>query len=95
METQDRQGDVGHEGGKPSPVLRWVGVVSFGVLFVVNALLGKWLPAAFFLATVPLFLLGRRIDNWPKAARVIAILVYAALAVAMFVQLIQELKARG
>jgi hypothetical protein len=58
-----------------------------------NLLLGEWLRAAFFLAGGFVFLKSREIDRWPKAARYLVIVVFAALSVAMFVRLIFDAKA--
>jgi hypothetical protein len=49
--------------------------------------------AAFFVATGLLFLVGNRIDGWPKPRRYLAISVYVALAVAMFAEIVREAKA--
>ncbi|HEX8499848.1 MAG TPA: hypothetical protein VF659_04585 [Pyrinomonadaceae bacterium] len=83
----------GYVEGRPSRVLRAVGHVGLVVALVTHALRGRWVAAAFFLVTVLLFLTGRRADGWPKAARVVFVVVYAALAVAMFVELTRDLKA--
>jgi ABC-type nitrate/sulfonate/bicarbonate transport system permease component len=58
-----------------------------------NLLLGEWLRAAFFLGVGFVFLKGREIDRWPKAARYLIIVVVVALSVAMFVRLIFDAKA--
>jgi hypothetical protein len=60
-----------------------------------DLLLGEWLSAAFFVAGGFVFLKGREIERWPKAARYLITFALAALAVAMFVKLILQLKARG
>jgi hypothetical protein len=69
------------------------------ILFILagglNLLIGEWLSAAFFLAGGFVFLKGREIDRWPKAARVLVIVALALLAVAMFIRLIQRFKAFG
>ncbi|HJQ33641.1 MAG TPA: hypothetical protein VJ866_15765 [Pyrinomonadaceae bacterium] len=61
----------------------------------VELLLGEWLSAAFYLACGFVFFKGRDLERWPKAARVLVIIVLAALAVAMFVSLIQKAKRLG
>jgi predicted small integral membrane protein len=61
----------------------------------VNLLLGEWLTTAFYLVGGFAFLKGREIERWPKAARYLFTIALAALAVAMFVKLIFQLKARG
>ena len=92
METRDgRRAEDG--GGKTARVLKVVGLAGVAVAFVSELLRGRWLGAAFFLATGLLFLKGREADDWPKAVRYPLVVLYAALAVAMFVQLIQESKA--
>ena len=85
-----RTGDDG--GGRRSRVLRAVWLVGFAVAFAVNLVRGRWLTAAFFVAVGFVTLKGRELDRWPKAALYLFILIYAALAVAMLVQLIQDLK---
>jgi hypothetical protein len=59
-----------------------------------NLLLGEWLSATFFLVGGFIFLKGREINRWPKTARYLVTIALAALAVAMFVKLILDLKAR-
>ena len=82
-------------GGGPSRAHRAVWLAGFAVAFAVNLLRGRWLTAAFFLAVGFVFVKGREIDGWPKAGRYLFILVYAALAVWMLVELIQELRGLG
>ena len=69
------------------------------VLFILtgglNLLAGEWLSAAFFLAGGFVFFKGKEIERWPKAARALVIVVLAALAVAMFVRLVQRAKGLG
>ena len=74
-------------------------VLLTSVIFILtgglNLLLGEWLSAAFFLAGGFVFYKNREVDRWPKAARALVIVVLAALAVAMFVRLIQRFKVVG
>ena len=91
METHE--GRAAEGGGTPSRALRAMALAGFALLFGLHLLRGRWVTAAFFLAVAALFLKGREIDGWPKAARVLVVLVYAALAVGMFFQLIADLKA--
>jgi hypothetical protein len=72
--------------------MRLLAGVGFSVAFVFHLLRGRWVSAAFFLAVGFLFLKGDEIDRWPKAARYLLILVYAALAVGMLVNLIFDIK---
>jgi hypothetical protein len=61
----------------------------------IDLLLSEWLSGVFFLFGAFFFLKGRDIGRWPKAARVLILLAFAALAVAMFVSLIIKFKARA
>jgi peptidoglycan/LPS O-acetylase OafA/YrhL len=70
-------------------------VAVFALTGGLNLLSGEWLSAAFFLAGAFVFFKGKELDRWPKAARVILIIAFAALAVAMFVSLIQKAKRLG
>ena len=97
METQDRPqaetfGAEAAETWKPPRWLKVLALVAWSVSFVIHLLRGRWVTAAFFVATVFLFLRGRDIDRWPKPRRYLAIAVYAALAVAMLVELLWQLK---
>lgn len=81
-----------------SPRRRMLMFISSGLFIFaggVELLLGEWLSAAFYLACGFVFFKGRDLERWPKAARVLVIIVLAALAVAMFVSLIQKAKRLG
>jgi hypothetical protein len=96
METDEgRAAEYVGGGGTPSRVMKVALVVGVVPALASQLLRGRWLTAAFFLAVGILFLKGRKIDGWPKPVRVVLIIVYAALAAAMFVQLIQEFGAHG
>ena len=95
MEIDERRAAENEGGGTAALARRLLGVASFVALFVLNLLRGKWVAAAFFLATALLFLKGREADAWPKAVRYPLVILYAALAVVMFVTLIQDFKALG
>ena len=80
-------------GGKTSRLMRVLAGAGFSLAFVVNLLRGRWVTAAFFLAVGFLFLKGDEIDRWPKTARYLLILVYAALGVGMLLNLVFDIKA--
>ena len=95
METQDKPVSETVEAGaaetwKPPRWLKVLAVVVFSGMFVINLLRGYWVAAIFVVATVLFFLL--RVDAWPKPRRYLAVAVYFALAVAMMVELIWQLK---
>ena len=91
MENQDVQGAEGV--WKTPRWLRVLAVAGFSVSFVVHLLRGRWVSALFFVATLLLFLLGKRIDDWPKRRRYLAIFIYVMLAVAMTVEIVWQVKA--
>jgi hypothetical protein len=62
---------------------------------VLYLLSGEWVSAAFFLAYGFVLFKGNEIERWPKAARILAILVPVALGVAMVVRLMQRVKGLG
>lgn len=66
---------------------------TFFLLCGFNLYLGKWLYAAFHFMAGFLVLKGKAIERWPRAARYLLIIAYAAVAVAMFFQLIFDVKA--
>lgn len=100
VENSDRHGTAYREairtyddgGVTPSRVAWWVGLAGFALPFAMYLLQGKWLMAAFFLATGFLVMKGRKIDGWPKAAQYVLIFLYAALWVATFAQLLRDFK---
>ena len=92
VETHEGRAAENVGGGALSRAFKALALAGFALSFAFNLLRGRWLTAAFFLAVGVVFLKGREIDGWPKAARALVILVYAALAVGMFFQLISDLK---
>ena len=95
MEIDERRSVENDGGGTASLARMFLGVASFVVLFVINLLRGRWVAAAFFLATALFFLKAKAVDDLPKPVGLILTILYAALAVAMFVTLIQDFKALG
>jgi hypothetical protein len=82
METLHREGQA------PWRALKLATLVGFPTLLVTNLLLGDWLGAAYIFAAGFVFVVGRRIDRWPRPARYLVVLLLAALSAAMFVRLI-------
>ena len=76
-------------------VVMYVAAAAFFLAGVVNLLVPNWLNTAFYFAGGLLFLFGKGIDRLPRAARYLIVIVFAALAVAMFVELIVGFRACG
>lgn len=98
METQDRPeaenaGAAAAEAWKPPRWVKALAAVGFSASFVINLLRGYWVTAAFFVATGLLFLLGARVDDWPKPRRYLFIIVYVAFAVATMVETFWRVRA--
>ena len=108
METQDRPqaetveaatveadstGAESAEAWRPPRWLKVLGVVGFSGSFVIHLLRGRWVTAAFFVATGLLFLLGREVDRWPKPRRYLFIVVYVALGIAMLAEMLWQVRA--
>jgi uncharacterized membrane protein YjjP (DUF1212 family) len=92
MDNESGRRNDGEAGPKTPRWLRVLGAVGFSLAFIIHLLQGRWVTAAFFVAVGFLFLKGREIDRWPKAARYLLIAVYAALAVGTFVTLTLDIK---
>jgi Na+/phosphate symporter len=78
-----------------NPRRRMILLITSGLFILaggVDLLRGEWLSAAFFLAGGFVFFRGKELERWPKAARVIIIIAFAALSVAMLISLIQKAK---
>ena len=82
------------EEGRPR-TLRLLMPVPFLLSCGLDLMAGEWLTAAFYLAAGFFLFKGRDIERWPKAARAVAVLAFAALCVAAFVRLIQRAKGLG
>jgi uncharacterized protein YqgC (DUF456 family) len=76
-------------------IIMYVAAVAFFLAGVVNLLVPNWLNTAFYFAGGLLFLFGKGIDRLPRAARYLIVVIFAALAVAMFVEMIVGFRARG
>ena len=92
METRPGRGTRPEDEGPRRNTAMLLAAVLFILTGGVNLLLGEWLSGAFFLAGGFVFLKGKEIDRWPKAARVLLVIALAALAVAMFLRLIVKFK---
>jgi hypothetical protein len=93
METPDRQGNEDDGGVSFARKMVRVAVPIFLLMAAFQSVFGRWVSAAFHVATALLFGVRGGIDNWSKPARYLFIVVYVALAVGMFVELIFQAKA--
>ncbi len=90
--TQDVQADENRGQGKTAHKLMRAAVAIFLLASVLQTALGHWLTALFYAASAFLFLARGGIDKWSKPARVLFVVAYVALGLAMLYEALLPLK---
>jgi hypothetical protein len=92
MRTRGEQGIENGGGETRSPKMVRVAVVLFLLSSVFQLAFGRWVSALLQAATVCLFTAKGGIESWPKPARYLFIIIYAALAVATVFEVLYQTK---
>jgi hypothetical protein len=91
-QTEDAQGDENRAPGKAARGLVRMAVAIFLLASVLQMAFGRWVTALFYAASAFLFIARGGIDRWSKPARVLFILAYVALGLAMLYEALLPLK---
>lgn len=91
-QTRDEQGGENGGGESRSPKIVRAAVVLFLLSSVFQLAFGRWVSALLQAATVCLFTAKGGIEGWPKPARYLFIILYAALAAAAVFEALYQTK---